>query len=84
MRSASRAQFSIDRQLPRVRATGTPNAAVSAQTRRSQATARAQPPPTATPSIEAMVGTRTPLQPIDDRADAPLVGQAVLAGADGR
>jgi hypothetical protein len=51
--------LSSDRQFPSVRATGTPKAAVSAQIRKSHAAASAQPPPTATPSIAAMVGIRS-------------------------
>jgi hypothetical protein len=50
-----RAVFVIERQLPRVRATGTPNTARSEQIRRSQASAMAQPPPAATPSTSAIV-----------------------------
>ncbi len=55
IRSTIRAVFVIERQLPSVRATGTPNTARSEQMRRSHAIAIAQPPPAATPSTSAIV-----------------------------
>ena len=50
-----RAVLAIDRQLPSVRATGTPKRARSEQMRRSHAIAIAQPPPAAAPSTSAIV-----------------------------
>ena len=58
-RSSRRTVFAIDRQLPSVRDTGMPNLARGEQTRMSQASAIRQPPPAATPSTSAMVGTGT-------------------------
>jgi hypothetical protein len=58
-RSTSLARFAAERQLPSVRAMGTPNCAVGVHTRRSQVSAIAQPPPAATPCTCAMVGTDT-------------------------
>ncbi|MNH39982.1 hypothetical protein D3C79_1012280 [compost metagenome] len=46
-----------DKVLDRVLAIGAPKREPSVQTRKSQAVARASPPPTAQPSITAMVGT---------------------------
>ena len=74
-----RRRLAGDRQLPRVRAIGTPKRAPACATRMSQALAMARPPPTAQPSITATVGTRHALQPGDVALDAGLVGDAVRA-----
>ena len=58
-RAASRARFEAEKQLPSVRATGTPNRADGAATRRSHAAAIARPPPTTGPRSAATVGTVT-------------------------
>ena len=59
MQSTSLATLAIDRQLPSVRAIGTPKRARAEHSRRSQASAIAQPPPTAGPSTAAIVGRVT-------------------------
>ena len=48
--------LAIDRQLPTVRAIGTPKRASGVAIRKSQAVAIASPPPTAWPSTNAIVG----------------------------
>ena len=53
----SRRRLAAERQLPRLRAIGTPNRAPEAARRMSQAFAMASPAPTATPSTTAMLGT---------------------------
>jgi hypothetical protein len=57
--AARRAEFSIDRQLPTVRAIGRPNFAAGVITRRSQAVEMARPEPIAKPSTSAIVGFLT-------------------------
>ena len=52
----SRAVLRTDRQLPTVRAIGTPNRARGVASRRSQAQAMISPPPIAAPSTTATVG----------------------------
>jgi len=49
--------LAADRQLPRVRAIGTPNLSRRVARRRSQAAAMVAPPPVQAPSMAAMVGT---------------------------
>ena len=71
--------FAADRQLPSVRAIGTPNCASGVQTRRSQARAMAQPPPAATPCDLGDRGNRHALEPIDHRIEPALVRERILA-----
>ncbi|CEG09077.1 hypothetical protein BN961_02498 [Afipia felis] len=54
--AASRRTLDADRQLPSVRAMGTPKRAPGVAMRKSHALASAMPPPTAQPSTTAMVG----------------------------
>ena len=67
-----------------MRAIGTPNRASGVQTRRSQASAIAQPPPAATPSTCAIVGDRDALEAIDDGVEPALVGDARRRGVKAR
>ena len=52
----SRTRLAAEKQFPSVRATGTPNLAEGAATRRSQAAAMASPPPITGPRSAAIVG----------------------------
>ena len=82
IRSTSRAQLAADRQLPSVRAIGTPNRAAGEHTRRSQASAIRQPPPAATPCTCAMVGTVTRSSRSMTCVHAALVGEAIVGGRE--
>ena len=82
--STSRAQFSNDRPLPSVRAIGTPKRAAGEHTRRSHASAIAQPAPAAMPSTWAMVGTATRSSRATHDFEPALVLETVLARRERR
>ena len=82
IRSTSRAQFAADRQLPSVRAIGTPNRAAGEHTRRSQASAISAAAAGGHAVHLRDGGHRHALEAIDDRVHPPLVGDAVVAVAN--